>query len=470
MVTTPSLTAGEPDDARGLVGDQLWATWGPPLEHPTPVTDRIIELVARNVDRELDDVADLLLAAPNRCRYILLRRLAETRHSVVYAGVDRHLAREVAIKIHVGCDELVARRATAEARTTSDVEHPNIVRIHDIGEHQGQRYAVTELCDDDLQAWCINADWPEILARILEAGAGLLHLHAAGYVHGDVKPLNILIKQGTARLADFGSAGRLEQQFVVQFGGTPGYIAPEITLGKRTASSDLFALAVTTWACLFGTLPFGTPQGEAGTAIAVGVQRAIDGVIDHPRVIPKGLPRAMIPLLRRALNPDSSRRPSLEKWLAELRDLAMPRDQRPRYRRPAALALGAVALVVGATMLTPAQTPPRSWLSETIEQLASGSAVAKARSGDADGALQLLEHAAARPRDQANSRSLALLSIEVAHALEQHELYADATFAWHLAFRFAWDASDSDLQAKSAAGLQAAVTATTSEPPGPQSR
>src|SRR5690554_6761368 len=172
MATTPSHTASDPDDARALVGDRLWVTWGPPLEHATPITDRIIELVAGKVEREFEDVAELLLAAPSRCRYIVLRQLAETGHSVVYAGVDRHLAREVAIKIHFGDDEFVGHRATAEARTASDVEHPNIVRIYDIGEHQGQRYSVTELCDDDLQAWCVTADWPEILARILEVGAG----------------------------------------------------------------------------------------------------------------------------------------------------------------------------------------------------------------------------------------------------------------------------------------------------------
>src|SRR5690606_23549015 len=176
--------------------------------------------------------------------------------------------------------------AIVEARANSDLEHPTIVRIHDMGEHDGQLFSVTELCECDLPSWCIRADWREILARITEAGAGLSHLHSAGYVHGDVKPLNILIKDGVARLADFGNAVRPGAS--LRMGGTPGYISPEVATGNRTASGDVFALGVTAWACLFGTLPFGKLSGDAGAAIMVGVQRANNGAIEPPQLIPRG--------------------------------------------------------------------------------------------------------------------------------------------------------------------------------------
>src|SRR5690606_25659803 len=212
----------------------------------------------------------------------------------------------------------------------SGADHPNIVQIHDVGERDGWLFSVTELCEDDLQSWCVSADWSQILARIIEVGAGLAHLHAIGTVHGDVKPMNILIKRGTAKLADFGNAGTPGRS--LQLGGTPGYVAPEVALGYRSASSDVFALAVTAWACLFGVLPFGDIRGDARSAISLAVQRANDHQVSRPLVVPRGMPRRTIALLRRALHPDPTQRPSLDEWLQGLRKI---RERRQKRRQQA---------------------------------------------------------------------------------------------------------------------------------------
>jgi hypothetical protein len=303
MVITSLGCAGREADAHGFSSEPLWTTWGPQLADPARWQHtRTVKLVARNVGRPLAEIAELLLKTRHRGRYILLRRLAATHHSLVYAAVDRRLAREVAIKIHHNTDDRARRRAIVEARTNAEVEHPNIMRIHDIGEHDGQIYSVSELCECDLQSWCIRADWREILARITEAGAGLSQLHSAGYVHGDIKPLNILIRDGAAKLADFGHADRPGAS--LRLGGTAGYIAPEVATGNRTVSGDVFALAVTAWACLFGALPFGQLSGDAGAALLAGVQRANSGAIEPPQLIPRGMPAKVVALLEEALHAD----------------------------------------------------------------------------------------------------------------------------------------------------------------------
>ena len=430
---------------------QHWTTWGPPLqEEPRWLTDQIVKLVADRVDLEFETVAEMLLETPARHRYILLERLAATGHSVVYIGVDRVLAREVAIKIHQNEGEYASHRVMVEARALSGADHPNIVQIHDVGERDGWLFSVTELCEHDLQSWCVSAGWSEILARILEVGAGLAHLHAIGTVHGDVKPMNILIKRGTAKLADFGNAGRPGRSLLL--GGTPGYVAPEVALGYRSPSSDVFALAVTAWACLFGVLPFGDLHGGARTAITLAVQRANDSQITRPLVLPRGLPRKTLALLQRALHPDPSQRPSLDKWLEDLRKVQERRQKRRQYAPLGAAGALIVTLAVlpnTAAVDRAATASAPGWVTATTTQWAIESAVAMAARGDASRAIQTLEHAAIVQGDADESRKLAVASEQVAGALENRGLAIDATLAWSLAIRFARDANDQALEVQS---------------------
>lgn len=191
------------------------------------------------------------------------------------------------------------------------------MRVIDVGEHDRRMYAVMELCDGDLERWRVGKPWHAIVERILEAGAGLRALHEAGLVHADIKPANILIRHGAAKLTDLGLAGVPDLVFAIS--GTVGYIAPEAADGQRSEAGDVFALASTAWVCLFGELPFGEPPANASASSAVMVlaERARAGEFIEPRV--RGCPRALIDVLRMGLHGDVDRRPDLDTWLAALR-------------------------------------------------------------------------------------------------------------------------------------------------------
>lgn len=258
-----------------------------------------------------------MLAMPTRHRYLLLRRLGRTGHSTVYGAVDQLLAREVALKLHhvdVGDDG--DWRVLGEARTMSLVEHPNIVRVFDVGVHEGTMYSVTELCEADMTTWAKGRAWDDVVDRIVEAGRGLAALHAAGIVHGDVKPANLLVRDGAAKVADFGMATKAG--LTRRVGGTAGYIAPEAADGLRSPAADVFALAATGWACLFGRPAFGFPPqtDDRLAAIMVLIERARNNEIELPPA--KKIPRRAIAVLRRGLEPDPFHRPELERWLAQL--------------------------------------------------------------------------------------------------------------------------------------------------------
>jgi hypothetical protein len=310
----------------------------------------VADLVAERLGKPVDEVAEMLLAMPTRHRYLLLRRLGRTGHSTVYGAVDQLLAREVALKLHHddhGDDG--EWRVLGEARTMSLVEHPNIVRMFDLGVHEGTVYSVTELCEADMAGWAKGRSWVDVVDRIMEAGRGLAVLHAAGVVHGDVKPANLLVRDGVAKVADFGLATR--PGVSTRVGGTAGFIAPEVADGLRSPAGDVFALAATGWACLFGRPAFGVPPqtDDRYAALMVLVERARNNEIELP---PAGrIPRRVIAVLRRGLEPDPHHRPKLEHWLAELeacRPLAMRWRSAAVPRASSVAVVGCVLVMLGA--------------------------------------------------------------------------------------------------------------------------
>jgi serine/threonine protein kinase len=291
-------------------------TWGPVVEDARRLwSERVVQIVAGRVGGELGDVADKLLSMKSQQRYLLLGTIARTRSCTVFAAVDQLLARDVALKVLHDGEDASTWRLIAEVQAMTRFDHPNVVRVHELGDHAGWLYAAMELCDSDLERWCAGLAWTDVVDRLLEAGRGLAAVHAAGLVHADVKPENILVKGGVAKLGDFGLvttpglSGRV--------GGTPGYIAPEVADGKQGAAGDVFAFACTAWACLTGRQPFGDPPTTADSSAAalVLVERAREGEIDEPVA---GAPRAVFAALRRALQPEPERRPTLDELLRQL--------------------------------------------------------------------------------------------------------------------------------------------------------
>jgi predicted Ser/Thr protein kinase len=174
-------------------------------------------------------------------RFIVRARLGAGGMGVVYAGEDADLKRPVAIKLVRGDAEHPAYRdrLLREAQAMARLEHPNVVRVYEVGTAGGRTFVAMELVEGTtLTKWlAAPRPWSDVLAMFLQAGEGLAAAHRAGLVHRDFKPDNVLVdRSGRARVADFGLA-RIEAHAGAQLTrtgavmGTPGYMAPEQQLG-----------------------------------------------------------------------------------------------------------------------------------------------------------------------------------------------------------------------------------------------
>src|SRR5215831_4857305 len=195
---------------------------------------------------------------------------------VAYGGVgevwrakDLVLGRPVAVKLlrtEYAQHPEVLTRFRAEARHAGSVSHPGIAQVYDYGEDDAAAspYLVMELVDGPSLARVLAAGplTPAHAMDVLaQAAAGLQAAHAAGLVHRDIKPGNLLAgPSGQVKITDFGIAHAAWSAPITQTGalvGTPAYLAPErITGGSATPASDLYSLGVVGYQCLTGTVPF----------------------------------------------------------------------------------------------------------------------------------------------------------------------------------------------------------------------
>lgn len=215
----------------------------------------------------MSEVDDLIAG-----RYRLRAMLGRGAMSVVWQAVDQRLHRTVALKqlLQPNVDPQHAQqsrqRAMREGRIAARLHHPNAVAVHDVEIDNGMPVLIMEYLPSRSLADILAehgrlspADVAHIGAQVASA---LSAAHAAGIVHRDVKPANILITDdGTAKLTDFGishAAGDVALTQTGMFAGTPAYLAPEIALGHRpTPSADVYSFGSTLYAALEGSPPFG---------------------------------------------------------------------------------------------------------------------------------------------------------------------------------------------------------------------
>jgi serine/threonine protein kinase len=216
-------------------------------------------------------------------RYELLEVIGHGAMGTVWRARDLVLAREVAVKEvrHPGLwsahDRAVAReRSLREARVAARLTHPGVVTVHDVIEADGSPWIVMELVRARSLSQILTEDGPMPPARAAEVGTVLLEAlgsaHAAGIVHRDVKPGNVLITaEGRTVLTDFGIATVAGDPGLTQAGmvmGTPGFCAPERIRGAPASpASDLWALGATLYAAVEGHGPF-DGQGSAMAVLA----------------------------------------------------------------------------------------------------------------------------------------------------------------------------------------------------------
>ncbi len=202
---------------------------------------------------------------PTFGRFRATGKLGEGGMGAVYRAHDDVLGRDVAIKVLTSAGELgVRERFVREARAIGAVVHPNILAVHDAGEHEGSPFLVIELAAHGTLRDRVKAG-PLPVETVREVGVqiarALAAAHAANIIHRDVKPANILCAQpGTWKLADFGIARTPDSTLTItgQFLGSPSYAAPEsLRAGQFSAASDIYSLGATLYEALAGTPPHG---------------------------------------------------------------------------------------------------------------------------------------------------------------------------------------------------------------------
>ncbi|MFO0636802.1 MAG: tetratricopeptide repeat protein [Nannocystaceae bacterium] len=304
-------------------------------------------------------------------RYLVLDRIGAGAMGVVFAAYDPELDRKVAIKLLLGAADgrsgegRDANRLRREAQALARLSHPGVVAVHDVGTHEAHVFVAMEFVDGvTLSRWAASAPRSvgEIVAVLLEAGRGLAAAHAAGLLHRDFKPDNVMIDRepqpgrgfGRVRVLDFGLArarerpaaapgdaavpsGALDATAEGAIVGTPAYMAPEQLAGLDIdARADQFSFGVALWELLYGVRPFrGASLAELATAVIEGrVTAAPPGAR-----VPAWLRRVVL----RALAGDpAARYPSMEALLA-----ALARDP-TRRRRQLATVIGVAVVGLGA--------------------------------------------------------------------------------------------------------------------------
>jgi serine/threonine protein kinase len=245
----------------------LMASVGAPHHHQRPVLDLApgYDVDTAGEYPRLDASLDTSLLAD---RYRLLEPLGRGGMGTVWHGRDELLAREVAIKevpLPTGPERTVlAERTRQEARATARVSHPNVAGVYDVVEVAGQPWIVLELVRSRTLGQRVTQDGPlspRAAAKIgLDVLEGLCAAHAAGIVHLDVKPDNVLLAHdGRVVLTDFGIAAMDGEASLTQAGtltGTMAFLAPERVTGDACPQSDLWSLGATLFMAVEGRPPF----------------------------------------------------------------------------------------------------------------------------------------------------------------------------------------------------------------------
>jgi len=330
-------------------------------------------------------------------RYVVLRRLGAGGMGVVYLGYDGELDRNVAIKLlrarHAsgGSKDRAAARLLREARALARIKHPNVIAIHEVGTSDGAVFIAMERVQGvTLARWQEEGEhsWRELVELYVQAGRGLAAAHAAGLIHRDFKPSNVLVGDDgdglglRARVVDFGLARASRREEVNPSDGdgdgdgdgehcerdrprasasssltvtgallgTPAYMAPEQIQGHvADARSDQFSFALALYEALCGERAFAGDSLDALHAAVVAGER---------RPTPRG--RALPGWLRRVLDRALSSAP--ERRFASMLILLKELEAGLGERRRRGLVVGGVGLALTAALIGSAAARPERCL------------------------------------------------------------------------------------------------------------
>jgi serine/threonine-protein kinase PpkA len=240
--------------------------------------------------------------------YHIKRQLGRGGMASVYLATQESFGRDVAFKVlapHHGVDSEFSQRFLREARIISQLVHPNIVTVYDVGVYEGLHYLSMEyIRGRDLQEACGSLSKRQVINIIRDVAKALEYAHQQGYIHRDVKPENIMLHEdGRVVLMDFGIARGSDTTLgMTKTGraiGTPYYMSPEQTKGQPVDHrTDIYSLGVVLYQMLTGYVPY-----DADSAIAVGIKHVSAPIPQLPDSL-----RFLQPIINTCLSKDPAHR------------------------------------------------------------------------------------------------------------------------------------------------------------------
>ena len=211
-------------------------------------------------------------------RYEIVKNIGEGGMANVYLANDTILDRKVAVKVLRGdlsSDDKFIRRFQREALSVSNLSHPNIVEVYDVGEEEGNHYIVMEYIEGKTLKQLLkkreSLTLTEVIDIMTQLTDGIAHAHESYIIHRDIKPQNIMIEDdGRIKITDFGIAMALNATQLTQTNSVMGsvhYLPPEQASGKSASiKSDIYSLGILMYELLTGSVPF---KGDNAVEIAL---------------------------------------------------------------------------------------------------------------------------------------------------------------------------------------------------------
>lgn len=238
-------------------------------------------------------------------RYKIIQQIGRGGMADVYLARDLILdGEEVAVKVlrtNYQTDPIAVARFQREAKAMAELDHPNIVRITDIGEEEGQQYLAMEyVAGLDLKRYIkenaplSNEEAVRLMGQILLA---MRLAHTCGIIHRDLKPQNVLLTpDGTAKVSDFGIAVAFAETSLTQTNsmlGSVHYLSPEQARGsKATVQSDIYAMGIIFYEMLTGHIPY---DGDSAVTIALQhFQKPLPSIREENKNVPQALENVVI--------------------------------------------------------------------------------------------------------------------------------------------------------------------------------
>jgi serine/threonine-protein kinase len=266
-------------------------------------------------------------------RYRVEQTLGHGGMASVYLARDSELDRPVALKVlaeQYADDGAFRRRFVREARLAARLSHANVVQVYDTGEEGGRPYIIMEYVPGETLADLFEHRHKlpvrDVVGTGRQAALGLEHAHAAGLVHRDVKPQNLLIRDdGAVKIADFGIARAAEASRLTELGtvlGTAAYLAPEQARGEEvTPAADIYSLGAVLYEGLTGRTPH---QFSSLTELA---EKQRSGEVVPVRDLEPNVPERIEALVMRCLAREPRFRPASAAEIASVLDGGTASDE-----------------------------------------------------------------------------------------------------------------------------------------------